>query len=287
MAPSQVSPKKPPDLRRMQAILSAAIAQRRPRYAIHPGDLAWWAYHGDPRTEDAVSYWLDGDRGFVVLDANTQEIFAFCLPDQSPMPLLEWGQGQLPQARIGDVSTEDLILESELDANGYEAAGVSGPIFTRHLTSDDIPQALPAGFTLRPVSGEEEADRRRHASHAAFGSTMGPTEHLKRYLRFMRSPVYESERDLVAVTPDGRIASFVIWWPDASGIGQIEPMGTDPAFQRQGVGRALMRYAFSRMKDAGMTQVRVITDDYRMDAVAFYPAVGFTRVADLRFWRRS
>ena len=85
----------------------------------------------------------------------------------------------------------------------------------------------------------------------------------------------------------GTVAAFMIWWPDASGIAQIEPMGTDPAFQRQGVGRALMRYAFSRMKDAGMTQVRVFTDDHRHDAVAFYPAVGFTRVADLRFWRRS
>jgi len=44
----------------MQAILSAILEHRGPRYAIHPGDLAWWAYHSDPRTDDAVSYWLDG-----------------------------------------------------------------------------------------------------------------------------------------------------------------------------------------------------------------------------------
>ena len=47
-----------------------------------------------------------------------------------------------------------------------------------------------------------------------------------------------------------------------------------------------MKYAFSRMREAGMTQVRVITDDHRKDAVAFYSAVGFTQTAELRFWKR-
>jgi ribosomal protein S18 acetylase RimI-like enzyme len=96
--------------------------------------------------------------------------------------------------------------------------------------------------------------------------------------------VYEAERDLVAVTPEGRVASFMIWWPDPSGIAEIEPMGTDSAFQRMGVGRALMGYAFNRMRESGMTEVRVITEASRPEAVAFYTAVGFTRVADLRFW---
>jgi len=269
----------------MQAILSAALATGGPRYVFHPGDLAWWVHHSDPRTDEAVSYWLDADLGFAVLDANNQEIFAFSLPDQSPIPLLEWGQERLgPETLIGYVSTADRALESELEARGYEATRVSGPIFTRRLTADDPTPIPPSGFTLRPMNGEEDADRRRRASHAAFRSTMDPAQHLERYLRFMRSPVYEAERDLVAVNPDGRVASFMIWWPDPSGIAEIEPMGTDPDFQGMGVGRALMRYAFHRMRESGMTEVRVITEARRPDAVAFYTALGFTHVADLRFW---
>jgi len=91
---------------------------------------------------------------------------------------------------------------------------------------------------------------------------------------------------LVAVTEDGTVAAFMIWWPDPSGIAQIEPFGTDPAFHRKGVGRALMKYGFARIRDAGMTRVRVITDDHREDAVAFYSAVGFTQTAELRSWKR-
>jgi ribosomal protein S18 acetylase RimI-like enzyme len=223
----------------------------------------------------------------VVLDANSHEISAFCVPDQSPMPLLKWGHDQLgPQARIGYVSTADQALISDLEASGFQEGGIEGPVFSRRLDSENTSPAPPTGFTLRPMRGLEEADARRRASHAAFKSTMDPAQHLERYLRFMRSPVYEAERDLVAVSSDGRVASFMIWWPDDSGIAQIEPMGTDPAFQRMGLGGALMTDAFSRMKDEGMTEARVITDDHRTDAVAFYGAVGFTRVAVLSFWKR-
>ncbi len=165
-------------------------------------------------------------------------------------------------------------------------AGTDGPIFIHDLTHADRTPIPPSGLTLRPLRGLDEADARRRASHAAFKSTMDPAEHLERYLRLMRSPVYDADRDLVAVADDGTVAAFMIWWPDPSGIAEIEPMGTDPAFHRRGVGRALMEYAFSRMREAGMSRVRVITDDHREDAIAFYSAVGFTQTAELRSWKR-
>ena len=88
----------------MQAILSAAIREDSPRYVIHPGDLAWWAYHSDPRTDGQISYWLDGDLGFVVLFRNHNEIAAFCTPGKSPLPLIEWGCEQLGPGRKSLVS---------------------------------------------------------------------------------------------------------------------------------------------------------------------------------------
>jgi ribosomal protein S18 acetylase RimI-like enzyme len=271
----------------MQAILSKAIAKDSSRYVIHPGDLAWWAYHSDPSTDEQISYWLDGDQGFVILFRNHNEIAAFCVPGQSPLPLIEWGLEQLgPSAKVVCVSSADHALESELVENGYEVTGIDGPIFVHELTEEDVAPIAPLGFTLRHLTGVGEADARRRASHAAFKSTMDPADHLERYLRLMHSPVYEVERDLVAVTHDGTVAAFMIWWPESSGLAEIEPMGTDPAFHRRGVGRALMQYGFSRMREAGMTRVRVFTDDHRHDAVSFYSAVGFTLTAELRSWKR-
>ena len=110
--------------------------------------------------------------------------------------------------------------------------------------------------------------------------------HLERYLRFMRLPVYESERDLVAVAPDGTISAFMIWWPDQSGIAQIEPFGTHTKFHRQGIGRSLMYFGLRRMQQAGITAIRVGTGEERLDATAFYEGVGFEVVGRLRWWQK-
>jgi ribosomal protein S18 acetylase RimI-like enzyme len=114
---------------------------------------------------------------------------------------------------------------------------------------------------------------------------MDPSMHVDRYLGFMRSPIYDPERDLVAVAPDGTIVSFMVWWPDVSGIAQIEPFGTHPDFHRRGVGRALIHYGLTRMRAGGMRLARVCTDDDRL-ATAFYESVGFDDVGRLRWWAK-
>lgn len=73
----------------------------------------------------------------------------------------------------------------------------------------------PDGFVLRSLLGENEHVSRAAAARRAFSSTMDPAEHAPRYLRFMRFPAYDADRDVVAIAPDGRVASFAIHWPDA------------------------------------------------------------------------
>jgi ribosomal protein S18 acetylase RimI-like enzyme len=285
--PIQVDPHDPAVLRQLQGLLSRGLQVGGPRYSFHPGDLAWWVHHSDPR-QDTETYWVDGEDGLAVLGGHENEVLAFAVPGRSPLRLIVWGLDRVgSEAYAGMVSTLDTELEGELTANGMVPTRDSGPLFFRDLKATIPEPELPPGWSLRPVRGEEEADRRRAASHAAFESTMEPGAHLERYLRFMRSPVYEGDRDLVAVAPDGRIGAFIVWWPDPSGIAEIEPFGTDPHFHRQGMGRALMSFALERMREEGMTQARVITDADRQAAIAFYQAVGFEQVASLRDWKRS
>ena len=287
MAPTEVSPLDLGAFSMMQGILSRNLELGGPRYSIHPGDLAWWVYHSDPRRDADTSYWLDEESGFAVLGGHDDEVVAFAVHGHSPMGLIEWGLQRLGSGgHVGLISSLDHELESELAGAEMTPFGDGEPLFIRSLEAPILEPELPAKWSLRPLLGEEEADSRRAASHAAFESTMEHDAHLERYLRFMRSPVYDRERDLVAVAPDGRIASFMVWWPDPSGTAQIEPFGTDPAFHRQGIGRALMAFALNRMRTEGMNQVRVMTDLHREDAIAFYRAMGFQQVAELRNWRR-
>ena len=285
---SGLRPASVDDLPAMQKILSSALSAGTDRYSIHPGDLAWWVWHDDPRYPDRVSYWLIPDVVILVIDAASNEIDVFAAPGRDRIPVIEWAQRRLRgQGEVALVADSDDHLIEYLSGAGYQPGHVNRR-YQWDLESVGVPHPeLPDGWELRHVMGEHEADERRRASHAAFQSTMDPEMHLRRYLRFMRSPVYDPMRDLVAVSPDGRIASFMIWWPDPSGIAQIEPFGTHPEFQRVGLGRALIHYGLHTMLEAGMAQCRVVTDEPRTDATAFYESVGFQDVGRLRSWGKS
>lgn len=270
------------DLPRMQEILSEALAESDGRYTIHPGDLAWWMWHDDPRYPDTVSYWLQPGVGFVVIDARSGEINVFATEAQNRLPLLDWAQRRLGgRGEVGCVADSDVGLIDHLAARSYRPSRTSD-LYQWDLSSEPPAPSLADGWELRPLRGREEADARRRASHSAFRSTMDAQAHLDRYLRFMSSPVYERDRDLVAVSPHGEIGSFMVWWPDRSGIAQIEPFGTHSDFQRQGIATALIRYGLSRMRAAGMVTARVVTDDYREDANAFYKSAGFDLIDQVR-----
>lgn len=273
-------------LEAMHSILSASLANADQRYTIHPGDLSWWIYHDDPRFLHATSYWLQEDRGLLVIEGRSKEISVFTTPGTDRVPLVEWAQERRLawSGQVGWISEEDEDMVTYLDSRSYERDATYRS-YRWDLTSEPIPAPhLDAGWELRPVSGEGEANMRRAASHAAFESTMEHAMHLDRYLRFMRSPHYVPERDLVAVAPDGRVASFMVWWGDSSGVVQIEPFGTRPDFQRRGIGKALMHFGLQRMKESGFHTARVLTGEPRQ-ATAFYESVGFEDVGRLRSWR--
>jgi GNAT superfamily N-acetyltransferase len=274
------------DLDQPHAFLSSLL-RCTDRYVMHPGDLSWWVHHHDPRTP-RFEVWMDDDDALVVIHPSEPAIDVVIRPGTGPVgDVIEWAQGRVGgRAKVAGVADTDTEMNLYLDESGYGVVS-SFRSYRWDLLSHAVPTpSLGEGWLLRPLGGEEEADNRRRASHAAFASDMDPEQHLERYLGFMRSPVYLPENDLVAVAPDGTIAAFMVWWPDTTGVAQLEPFGTHPDFHRRGVGRALLHYGLSRMRDAGMTVCRVVTDDYR-EANAFYVASGFDDIGALRWWEKT
>ena len=284
---SGIRPASRDDIGIIQSILSEGIAAETDRYFIHPGDYAWWVYHDDPRHPDHFSTWIQDDSAFITIDSlEPYEINVFARPGIARMPLVRWAQRRLDDlGEVGWIAYNDRELTSDLEDDGYAPVSVDRT-YRWDLTGRLPTRELPAGWILRHVQGEREANPRRAASHAAFESDMPDAMHLQRYIDFMRSPVYVPERDLVAVAPDGTIASFMVWWADDSGIAQIEPFGTHPRFHRQGIGRALIYHGLQEMKEAGMHTCRVITNDWRA-ATDFYEGVGFEDVGRVRWWRKT
>jgi mycothiol synthase len=161
--------------------------------------------------------------------------------------------------------------------HGFTLDDDYGYILLSRSLVDPLPQPpLPDGFTIRPLKGAREAGDYAMLHQAAFNSTsMTPGWRT----RTLRSPQYQADLDLVAVAPGGELAGFCVCWLDASGhVGQIEPIGVHPRYQRQGVARALMAECFRRLVGRGAIAALVETETTRRSARDTYESIGF-RVA--------
>lgn len=71
-------------------------------------------------------------------------------------------------------------------------------------------------------------------------------------------------------------------------MGEVYILGVDPGFQRQGVGRALLDFAFDWFKGKGLTMAMVETGGDRGHAPsrATYEAAGFDRYPVARYFRK-
>lgn len=75
---------------------------------------------------------------------------------------------------------------------------------------------------------------------------------------------------------------------DEDSMGEVYILGVDPAFQCQGIGRALLNFAFDWFKNKGLKMAMVETGGDRGHAPsrATYEAAGFDRYPVARYFRK-
>jgi ribosomal protein S18 acetylase RimI-like enzyme len=254
-------------------------------YTPHPGDWDWWTFHADPRdrTEQLIGPRALASVAIGEVAMDDGEVAAFGLDAEE---VIELGRTILPGIRfkISHVSVADHVRVDALRAAGFELAGPSAPLFERE-TAGASPRSVD-GFEIRPLGGEHEHAARADAARLAFASTLEPEVHRARYLGFMRSPAYVLEHDIVAVAPDGTIASFAIYWRDDElSLAQFEPVGTHPDFQRRGLARAVLQESLARLAAAGIERARVMTGGSNETARSLYLETGFDLVDQVAGYR--
>lgn len=146
---------------------------------------------------------------------------------------------------------------------------------------------LPPG--LRLAVGKEFSDLGRGRAHSlAFGYAdqgAGVLEkyHIVQAFQGMRlAPDYHPDLDLAVLDPAGEVAAFATFWFDANNrIGILEPLGTVPAYQRQGLARALLSEGITRLYNLGATRL------YGGAGQVFYHRFGFKIVTYRQVWRKD
>ena len=169
---------------------------------------------------------------------------------------------------------DDLERKTVAEQHGYTLEEDYYHVQMQQLLAEPLAEVhLPAGFTIRPLAGMQEVETYVALHRAAFESTSMTVEWRQRTLL---TPFYNPELDLVLVAPDKTVVGFCVGWLDPyRAIGQIEPIGIHPNFQRMGFGNALLREMLRRFKVYGAKEARVETNSDRASAIRAYEAVGF------------
>ena len=262
------------------------------------GDF-WWALRNTP-ADDTLAHmqvwprgdgslmavaWLDPpEMGDVIVEADAPA--AESVFDRA----LDWLEEEHRVAGSGGLSIVVLAGDERcaegLRRRGYTPGKGGNVRFWRALESSPVPSPLPDGASLRGVSTEADAERRAFVEASSFGAS-GITGAYWRSL-IGRLPAYRPELDVIAVAADGSGASAcTCWYDEATRCGEFEAVGTLEAFQRLGMGKAVIVEGLRRLYELGARQAIVETTISNAPAIALYRSCGFEEVARDYGWMKD
>jgi mycothiol synthase len=275
----------------------ADLIKKMPLATRHVIDFPWrlsspTIYEG----RDAV-FWEDGT-GQVVGFAAWQYYWAaldfFILPGQHQKAVEEalfaWADGrfrELDEERGKllpywvEFRDDDAERRQLVEAHGFlQNEGDRYVLFQHSLIDLPPTPALPDGFVLRTLAGEQEAVAYAEVHRAAFES---PSMTPEWRIRTIRMPQYRPELDLVVVAPDNTLAGFCVGWLALERqVAQVEPCGVHPRFHKLGLSGVLLLEMLHRFKQHGATMAMVETNLERTAARRAYESVGFQQAHIIR-----
>jgi predicted N-acetyltransferase YhbS len=181
------------------------------------------------------------------------------------------------------------LRETMAAARGYVRTEKSEPLSWLDAGGAPSPR-LPAGFGL--VEGREISFADKGLLHArSFGyaddTAFLPTS-ARAFERLTLAPDYRPELDLIALAADGTPASMVgLWWDRRNCWGILEPVGTNAAYRKRGLARALIGEGMKRLATIASAEGGRFDGLWVGSDQAFYLAVGFRATNRWPIWRRE
>ena len=274
------------DYDQMRRLLVESLARTGlPVYATI-GNLDWWRVaEDDPRSIYQTQLWFDGLGRLVAFAWPIEgQVDILVHPDYPHLhaTALAWSEAYFrEQSAEGEAVpwvawafTRDAARIAALAARGYRRTERGLVLYTQPVPDPAPPPVLPAGYTIRAVQGVAEGEKRAAVQRAAFESTWMTAE---RHDRVRNSPTYRPELDIVVVAPDGEFAAFaLLWYDEVNRLGVFEPLGVSVAYQRLGLGRAVIAEGLRRLAALGARVACVETGIGHQPARRLYEATGFT-----------
>ncbi len=255
-----------------------------------------------PQVQANATLWQDAGGqcvGFAIVDDSNNLLFDIS-PDAADgglgAQIIAWGVERLRRAKpdqIGSLTLDASCRDDDttrialLERHGFARQAVRSLQLIRALDEPIPTPHLPAGFSIRYVTGEGEVESLVALHRAAFGTANLMVEDR---LSWMRTPEYDPTLDLVAVAPDGALAAYCMCHISREenartgrNEGYTDPVATHPVFQLRGLARALLLTGLGLLQQRGIATAVLGTssDNLAMQQTAM--SVGFC-VHTTRMW---
>jgi len=121
--------------------------------------------------------------------------------------------------------------------------------------------ALPEGYKFMSMEDGWDWQQYNHVMRRGFGGDENPEWNEKieaERKQMLSSPMITPEMVLAVQTPDGKYASHCgMWYKSGEFYCYVEPVVTDPAYQKKGLGKAIVLEAIRRCGELGAKQAFV------------------------------
>ena len=183
----------------------------------------------------------------------------------------------------------DMEMQDIADQNGFFPAQEKECDAIYPIDADKIRYTLPEGFTVTSMADTYDLCRYGQVlwkgfNHEANGEgAFLPSEEYMKELRFsFKRPNVNLDLKIAVVAPNGDFVSYCGMWQDtASESALVEPVATDPAYRKMGLGRAAVLEAVRRSGMLGAKRAFVGSSQQ------FYYNIGFRPHATSTWWEQK
>jgi len=226
--------------------------------------------------------------GFVMPDGSFGEAH-FCVHPEFDTPELAEEMLDVAEENLAEVKKDgsrslsvwapesDTVRKDLLIGRDYQLGNPPETQWYRDLDTTIQEAPLPSGYNIRALGDGLELLERCYASGLGFhkGDIKIAVENREDptwYRNIQTAPLYRRDLDLIVLTNDGSIAAFcTIWFDDVTRSAYFEPVATIPAYQKRGLGKALLTEGLRRLQRMGT--LRAFVSGYSQAANSLYSSV--------------
>jgi GNAT superfamily N-acetyltransferase len=251
-------------------------------------DLQWWwrrDQHQDPAHQ---TFWLDHDvpiAAVVLTDWGGRWACDLLSADHDLSGVVDtvWPRALGQIDALADATVEMTVRDDDpalvdlVTRAGFEA--------TDEL---DVTAWMPAADRAGPTPLADEFELVARSDVATLPHHMIPRNGEQVGARLSECSLYDSALDLVVYASNGDVAAYGLFWADpVTGVGLVEPMRTEAAYQGLGLARHVLATGLDRLAARGCSRLKVSYLPGNEAARRLYLGVGFRPGSTSRTYRRQ